>query len=72
MEPVVDDLLHALQERNWETARLALHPYLHWELEDGTMLKGRNQVLAMLARAPRPDPPSAVELRDEQIYRWQR
>jgi hypothetical protein len=72
VEPVVDELLDALRDRDWEAVRLALHPYLHWQLGDGSALRGRKRVLAMLAHAPVPEPPSAVELRDGQIYRWQR
>ena len=47
-------------------------PYLHWEREDGTTVRGRENVLAMLAQAPVPEPPAAVELRDGQVYRWMR
>ena len=72
MEPVVARTLEALRRRDWETVRLALHPYLHWDREDGTTLRGRTAVLAALADAPVPDPPSSVELRDGQIYRWRR
>jgi hypothetical protein len=69
VERVVDEVLDALRDCDWETVRLALHPYLHWQLEDGTILRGRKKVLAMLTHAS-PEPPSAVEVRDGQIYRW--
>ena len=72
VEPVVDEMLDAFRNRDWERVRLALHPYLHWELGNGTTLRGRKRVLAMLAHAPAPEPPRAVELRDGQIYRWLR
>jgi limonene-1,2-epoxide hydrolase len=72
VDPVVDHLLEALRRRDWATVRPVLHPYLHWECEDGTSLRGRKRVLAMLASAPVPEPPSSVELRDGQIYRWLR
>ena len=72
MEPVVDRLLVALRDGDRETVRLTLHPYLHWQLEDGTVLRGRKRILLLLEQAPIPGPPSAVELRDGQIYRWRR
>jgi hypothetical protein len=72
MEPVVDHMLDALRRRDLEAVRLALHPYLHWDCEDGTTLRGRKNVLALLADAAVPELPSSVELRDGQIYRWLR
>jgi hypothetical protein len=45
--------------------------YMHWTEIDGRVLRGRNHVLAMLEWVDLPAPPSAVELRDGQIYRWQ-
>ena len=53
-----------------EGLRLLLHPYLHWTCEDGTVLRGRRNVLAMLEQADPPGLPSDVELRDGQVYRW--
>jgi hypothetical protein len=72
VEPIVDRVLDAVRRRDWDTVRLALHPYLHWDLADGRTIRGRSKVLAMLVDAPTPAPPSSVELRDGQIYRWQR
>jgi hypothetical protein len=72
VEPVVDHLLEALRRNDLDAARVVLHPYLHWDREDGTTLRGRKNVLAMLANASVPRPPSSVELRDGQIYRWLR
>jgi hypothetical protein len=60
----------AITERDWVTLRPLLHPYLHWTDSRGHTLRGRSQVLAMLERAEVPGPPTAVELRDGQIYRW--
>jgi len=51
----MDDLVvaahGAMAARDWATLRLMLHPYLHWRETDGTVLRGRNNVLAMLERA---------------------
>jgi len=61
----MDDLVvaahGAMAARDWATLRLMLHPYLHWRETDGTVLRGRDNVLAMLERVDAPDPPSAVE-----------
>jgi hypothetical protein len=61
----------AMQARDWDTLRLLLHPYLHWTAADGARLRGRNRVIARLQNAAPPAEPVAVELRDDQIYRWQ-
>lgn len=66
---MVQDVLDAVQRRDWEVVRLALHPYLHWQ-EPGVLIRGRRNVIDRLALPPAPAPPSAVELRDGQIYRW--
>ena len=61
----------AMVDRDWEALRLLLHPYLHWTRADGSTVRGRRNVLALLATAPTaPPPPTSVELRDHQIYRW--
>ena len=60
----------AVARGDGDALRLLLHPYLHWTLEDGTVLRGRRNVLAMLEQAAPPDPPTDVELRDGQVYRW--
>ena len=61
----------AMRDRDRETLRLLLHPYLRWTFPDGTVLRGRRNVLAMLESADTPAAPADVELRDGQIYRWQ-
>ena len=63
-------MLAALARGDGEGLRLLLHPYLHWTREDGTVLRGRRNVLAMLQGADLPALPSRVELRDGQVYRW--
>jgi hypothetical protein len=61
----------AMMQRDWESLRLVLHPYLHWTAADGTRLRGRTKVMARLQTGTVPAEPAAVELRDGQIYRWQ-
>jgi len=62
----------AIESQDWDRLRMLLHPYLHWTAADGNTIRGRTKVLAMLAATPGAvDRPSSVELRDEQIYRWQ-
>ena len=63
-------MLKAILREDGEDLRLLLHPYLHWTREDGTVLRGRRNVLAMLQSADPPALPSRVELRDGQVYRW--
>jgi hypothetical protein len=61
----------AIAAGDWDALRPLLHPYLHWTDSNGKTLRGRSNVLAMLAQAAQP-PASAqfIELRDGQIYRW--
>jgi hypothetical protein len=59
----------ALDSGEWGELRLLLHPYLHWHDRDGD-LRGRAHVLAHLHDVPTPRPPSEVEVRDGQVYRW--
>ena len=54
---------------DWEALRLLLHPYLHWT-EAGTTIRGRTNVLARLRDSNRLPAPRAIELRDDQVYRW--
>ena len=61
----------AMVERDWDSVRLLLHPYLHWTAADGTRVRGRVKVIELLRTGPPPGMPIAVELRDGQIYRWQ-
>ena len=68
---IIDEFRNAIREQNWDAARLALHPYLRWTQPDGTVIRGRTNVLAMLTQAPEtPTAPQRTELRDGQIYRW--
>jgi hypothetical protein len=61
----------AIDAGDWDTARLLLHPYLHFQ--DGkVVLRGRVHVLEHLRSHPTPKPPASVEARDGQVYRWVR
>ena len=71
MKDVASAAHAAIVARHWSTVRPLLHPYLHWTDSSGNTLRGRAKVLAMLERSEAPAPPSAVEFRDGQIYRWQ-
>ena len=62
--------MNAVARGDGEALRLLLHPYLRWRQEDGNVLRGRRNVLAMLQGADPPALPSQVELRDGQVYRW--
>ncbi|WP_205697903.1 hypothetical protein [Conexibacter sp. SYSU D00693] len=70
----MDDAVRAVRDdlgaRDWDGLRLRLHPYLHWQLPDGRVLRGRTNVLAELAKRPEAGEPARVELRDGQVYRW--
>ena len=61
----------AMDEGEWGELRTLLHPHLHFT--DGEVaLRGRAKVLEHLAAHPRPRPPTEVEVRDGQVYRWTR
>ena len=60
----------ALAAGDAEAVRLALHPYLHWTDDSGSVVRGRVNVLASLATDGVPALPASIELRDGQIYRW--
>jgi hypothetical protein len=60
-----------IDRQEWHDVRPLLHPHLH--LYDGDVsLRGRNQVLDHLQDHPTPKPPTSVEIRDGQVYRWRR
>ncbi len=71
----VDELVRraraAVAAGDWEAVRSLLHPYLHWTDAQGSTVRGRSKVVALLQQAAgAPGRPSSVELRDGQIYRW--
>ena len=60
-----------VEKQEWHDVRPLLHPYVHFD--DGAVsLRGRNNVLHFLQGHPTPRPPSEVEIRDGQVYRWRR
>ena len=60
----------AMDAGEWGELRPLLHPYLHFS--DGAVsLRGRSNVLAQLREHPA-KPPTEVEVRDGQVYRWVR
>ncbi|HEY0952735.1 MmcQ/YjbR family DNA-binding protein [Nocardioides sp.] len=61
----------AMDAGEWSDLRPLLHPYLRFT--DGALsLRGRTQVLDHLRSHPTPRPPTAVDVRDGQVYRWMR
>ncbi|MGY1746915.1 hypothetical protein [Blastococcus sp. SYSU D00695] len=70
MPGVVDAVLAALAAGDRSGLRLLLHPHLHWTTPEGTVVRGRTRVLALLETSPLPPRPASVELRDGQVYRW--
>jgi hypothetical protein len=58
-----------VDRREWAEVRPLLHPYLHFR-DTSTELRGRTQALRHLAAHPTPKPPTEVEVRDGQLYRW--
>ena len=62
---------NAIEQQEWPEVRDLLHPHLRWR--DGeVVLSGRRQVLDHLRAHPTPRPPTSVEARDGQVYRWSR
>jgi hypothetical protein len=69
MERLIEEALEAIRQRDWESLRPMLHPYLHWK-DGGASIRGRTKVMAHLTLHPQARPPSSWEFRDGQIYRW--
>ena len=61
----------ALDREDWHELGALLHPYVHWQ-DRALALRGRTDVLTHVRTVPTPRPPTSVEIRDGQIYRWQR
>ena len=71
MAPPTAAAWNALDSGEWDELTLLLHPYLHFT--DGAVaLRGRRNVLEHLRSHPTPKPPTEVEIRDGQVYRWTR
>ncbi len=61
----------AMDAGEWGELRPLLHPYLHW-VDGDVALRGRSNVFEHLQSHPTPKPPRDVEIRDGQVYRWER
>ena len=71
LEPPAAQAWAAVDAGEWEAVQTLLHPHLHFT--DGAVaLRGRTNVIAHLRSHPTPKPPTAVEVRDGQLYRWTR
>jgi hypothetical protein len=58
-----------VDQQEWGELRRLLHPYVHYD--DGrATVRGRSRLLAHLRDVPTPRPPTDVEVRDGQLYRW--
>jgi hypothetical protein len=71
MAPPTAAAWSAMDSGDWDGLRPLLHPYLHF-VDGSVALRGRQQVLGHLRSHPAPRPPTAVEVRDGQVYRWSR
>jgi hypothetical protein len=71
MEPPTAAAWGAMDAGAWDELQLLLHPYLHFTDGD-VVLRGRRNVLEHLRSHPTPRPPTEVEVRDGQVYRWTR
>jgi hypothetical protein len=71
MAPPAAAAWNAMDSGDWDALRPLLHPYVHFT--DGDLrLRGRSRLLDHLRSHPTPRPPTAVEVRDGQVYRWVR
>jgi hypothetical protein len=64
-------LWSAIESGEWDGVNARLHPEVVWR--DGRVgLEGRTDVVAYLRSHPTPRPPTTVEVRDGQVWRWVR
>ena len=61
----------AMDAGEWGELRPLLHPYLHWD-DGGGDAERAVQRARPPRRLPTPKPPTEVEVRDGQVYRWVR
>ncbi len=62
---------HLVEQQEWGELRPLLHPQVRFD--DGAVdVTGRSRLLAHLVAHPTPRPPTVVEVRDGQVYRWSR
>jgi hypothetical protein len=66
---VVDVVLDAIAHEDWVIVTRYVHPYVHWNA-GGEKLRGRRNVLGLLATSCEVVAPDSWELREGQIYRW--
>jgi hypothetical protein len=60
-----------VERQDWHAVRPLLHPSIRFE--DGDVsVRGRRVLLDHLVGHPTPRPPTEVEVRDGQLYRWHR
>ena len=59
----------ALDAGDWGELRPLLHPYLHWQ-RPARRAARRGQGAGPPHDIPTPRPPTEVEIRDGQVYRW--
>jgi hypothetical protein len=62
---------NAMDSQEWGELRPLLHPYVRFTDGDASV-RGRSRLLAHLRDHPTPKPPREVEVRDGQVYRWER
>jgi hypothetical protein len=60
-----------VERQRWDDVRPLLHPHLQFHDRD-VDLRGRTAVLGHLVGHPTPKPPTEIEVRDGQLYRWRR
>lgn len=60
-----------LDQSDWADLGPLLHPHVHWQ-DRSIVLRGRLNVLSHVRSVPTPRPPTSVEIRDGQVYRWSR
>lgn len=71
MEPPAAAAWNAMDSGEWADLGPLLHPSVRFT--DGDVdLRGRARLLAHLSEHPTPRPPTQVEVRDGQVYRWVR
>ncbi|MEO7352173.1 MAG: hypothetical protein ABIR34_12335 [Marmoricola sp.] len=71
LPPPTARVWNLVDQQDWPAVRPLLHPYLHFQ-DGSTRLRGRTRVMTHLCDGPTPRPPTEVEVRDGQLYRWVR
>ena len=70
MDAAVERALDLITQRDWVAIREVLHPYLHWTRRDGSVVRGRRNLIAEVQQGITPPVPETIALRTGQIYRW--